>query len=405
MTEKIYEKQSYLRELTTVVTENTCEDGHIYVKLKETIFFPEEGGQYSDTGVLVYGDKKVNVIKGELIGNASESETDIRYLVDSEIPVGSEVRCELDWNQRFSRMQNHSGEHIVSGLIHNLHGYNNIGFHLSDDEPVTLTVDGKLTAEQIRNLEIKANEAIYEDLPITDSYPVKSELSSIDYRSKIDIAGQVRLITIGDPAAPLDICACCAPHVLRTGSIGIIKIISSASVKGGTQLSILCGKRALEFTEKNIDNLESVAKSFSTHRDNVPDLVANLKAENRILKNRLSEAAERSILSEIKDDGPGCIFTDIELSPVSMKNIFNELVLRKEGYVGIFSGNDENGYMYYAGGRDLDARELAAAMRDKLSSKGGGSAGMIQGRTSSSQDEISGFWVETCPIILARKGK
>ena len=405
MTKKIYEKQSYLRELTTVVTENTCEDGHIYVKLKETIFFPEEGGQYSDTGVLVYGDKKVNVIKGELIGNASESETDIRYLVDSEIPVGSEVRCELDWDQRFSRMQNHSGEHIVSGLIHNLHGYNNIGFHLSDDEPVTLTVDGKLTAEQIRNIEIKANEAIYEDLPITDSYPVKSELSSIDYRSKIDIAGQVRLITIGDPAAPLDICACCAPHVLRTGSIGIIKIISSASVKGGTQLSILCGKRALEFTEKNIDNLESMAKNFSTHRDNVPDLVANLRDENRILKNRLSEAVERSILSEINDDGPGCIFTDIELSPVSMKNIFNELVLRKKGYVGIFSGNDENGYMYYAGGRDLDARELAAAMRVKLSSKGGGSAGMIQGRTSSSQDEISGFWVETCPIILARKGK
>ena len=257
--------------------------------------------QYSDTGVLVYGDKKVNVIKGELIGNASESETDIRYLVDSGIPVGSEVRCELNWDQRFSKMQNHSGEHIVSGLIHNLYGYNNIGFHLSDDEPVTLTVDGKLTAEQIRTLEIKANEAIYEDLPITDSYPAGSELSSIDYRSKIDIAGQVRLITIGDPAAPLDICACCAPHVLRTGSIGIIKIISSASVKGGTQLSILCGKRALEFTGKNIDNLESMAKSFSTHRDNVPELVANLRSENRILKNRLSEAVERSILSEIKD--------------------------------------------------------------------------------------------------------
>ena len=392
MTEKIYERQSYLKELDTVVTESTCEDGQIYVKLKETVLFPEEGGQYSDAGVIVFGDKKVNVLKGELLGNATEGETDIRYLVDSEIPAGSEVKCILDWDKRFSRMQNHSGEHIVSGLIHNLYGYNNIGFHLSDDEPVTLTVDGKLSAEQIREIEIKANEAIWQNLPITDSYPSKEELSSIDYRSKIEIAGQVRLITIGDPASPLDICACCAPHVMMTGSIGIIKVISFASVKGGTQVNILCGARALEFIEKNLDNLEGIAKSFSTHRDNVPGLVAGLRDENQAQKTKLSEYVEKAILSGIDVEGPGCIFTDMELSPVSMKNIFNELTARKNGYVGIFAGNDESGYMYYAGGRDLDARELGNLMREKLSSKGGGSAGMIQGRTSSSQDEIRDFW-------------
>ena len=252
MTEKVYERQSYLEELETTVTESTCEEGQFYVKLKETVLFPEEGGQYSDTGFLLYGDKKVSVLKGELIGNASEGETDIRYAVDSEIPAGSSVRCVLDWKTRFSRMQNHSGEHIVSGLIHNLYGYNNIGFHLSDYEPVTLTVDGKLSAEQIREIEIKANETVWQNLPITDSYPSKEELSSIDYRSKIEIAGQVRLITIGDPASPLDICACCAPHVATTGSIGIIKVISFASVKGGTQVSILCGARALEFMKETL---------------------------------------------------------------------------------------------------------------------------------------------------------
>ena len=396
MTEKVYERQSYLKELETTITESTCEEGQFYVKLKETVLFPEEGGQYSDTGFLLFGDRKVSVLRGELIGNASEGDTDIRYAVDGEIPAGSFVRCVLDWKTRFSRMQNHSGEHIVSGLIHNLYGYNNIGFHLSDDEPVTLTVDGKLSAEQIREIEIKANEAIYEDLPITDSYPSKDELASMDYRSKIEIAGQVRLISIGDPAAPLDICACCAPHVSGTGCIGIIKVISFASVKGGTQVSILCGARALEFIEKNIDNLESIAKGFSTHRDNVPGIVESLREENRALKAKLSEYAEKSILSGITEDGPGCIFTDMELSPVSMKNIFNELVARKTGYVGIFAGNDQKGYMYYAGGRDLDARELAKLMREKLSSKGGGSAEMIQGRTSSAQDEIRRFWVEIC---------
>ncbi|MCR5620134.1 MAG: hypothetical protein K6F65_08535 [Lachnospiraceae bacterium] len=396
MTEKVYERQSFLKELETIVTESTCEDGQFYVKLKETILFPEEGGQYSDAGFLLYGDRKVSVLNGELIGNASEGDTDIRYAVDCEIPAGSSVRCVLDWKTRFSRMQNHSGEHIVSGLIHNLYGYDNIGFHLSDDEPVTLTVSGKLSAEQIREIEIRANKAVYEDLPITDSYPSREELASMEYRSKIEIAGQVRLITIGDPGSPLDVCACCAPHVARTGSIGIIKVISFASVKGGTQLSILCGLRALEFIEKNIDNLESLAKSFSTHRDNVPGIAESLRDENRVLKAKLSEYAEKAILSGITDDGPGCIFTDMELSPVSMKNIFNELTARKSGYVGIFAGNDQKGYMYYAGGRGLDARELAKLMREKLSSKGGGSAEMIQGRTSSAQDEITGFWVEIC---------
>jgi alanyl-tRNA synthetase len=393
MTDKVYEKNSYLTELDTVVTECIKEEDHIYLKLRETIFFPEEGGQYSDTGVIIAGDRKMRVLKGELIGNASECETDIRYLVDADETVepGMEVKCVLDWEQRFSRMQNHSGEHIVSGLIHNIHRYNNIGFHLSDDEPVTLTVDGKLNAEQIREIELKANEAIYANLPITDTYPTKEEAARAVYRSKIEIAGQVRLITIGDMADPLDVCACCAPHVERTGAIGIIKVIASAGIREGTQLQILCGRRALEFIEKNIDALESIARSFSTHRDNVPGLVEDLKNENRELKNRLSLLAETTIIETAKADiseGKCCIFTDIEISPLSMKNIFNELLKMKKGYVGIFVGNEEDGYRYNAGGDGLDARVLATKMREELSAKGGGSPEMIQGKVNASRKAI-----------------
>ena len=393
MTDKIYEKRSYLKELFTVITDSFSEDGRNYIKLKETIFFPEEGGQYSDTGTVEYEGKAVRVLAGELIGNASDEETDIRYLVDAVVPKGAEVICRLDWENRLDRMENHSGEHILSGLIHNMFGFNNIGFHLSDDEPVTLVCDGKLSKEQISLLERKANEAVRENISITDSYPSKEELECLSYRSKIEIAGQVRLITIGDDANPLDVCACCAPHVSFTGSVGIIKILSSASFKGGTQLSFLCGRRAFEYIDHSQELLKSLSDSFSTNMENVPELVDKLRDDNRSLKMKLSVFAQKSILESVRSGNcSGPVITDFELSPADMKSIFNEIVQAVEGYTGIFSGSDENGYVYYAGGAGLDARELGNLMKDKLSARGGGSSEMIQGRCVSTRNEILNFW-------------
>ena len=353
MTEKIYEKQSYIKEYRTVVTDCIKEDDKVYIKLKETIFFPEE--------------------KGELLGSAKEGQTDIRYLVDSDIEAGTEVLCKLNWDERFDRMQNHSGEHILSGLIHNDHGFNNVGFHLSDDEPVTLAVDGLLNEEQIKELEKKANAVIYRDLPIKDSYPSKSELVNITYRSKIDIAGQVRLI--------------------RTGAIGIIKIISFMKFKGGTQLSILCGRRALEYVTKNIDNLNKIAKGFSTHPDNAVAIVSNLKEENMALNARVSELTESMIIDGIKKNEYGSlVFSDMDLSASNMKNIYNALTQLREGYVAVFAGNDKKGYRFYAGGKDLDAVKLSEMMRQSLAAKGGGSSEMIQGRIDCEREKIVNFW-------------
>ena len=429
MTEKTYERNSYLKELDTVVTEcEKCDDGY-RIKFRETIFFPEEGGQYSDTGKAVFGTCAANIIRGELIGDPREGDTDVRYLTDCEIPEGTPVHLVLDWEKRFSRMQNHSGEHIVSGLIHNMFGYDNIGFHLSDDEPVTLVVNGKLTAEQIKEIEIRANDSVYADLEITDSYPSAEELSSVDYRSKIDIKAQVRLITIGgdagivsaeltdclrkesitgDGSGILDICACCAPHVASTGSIGIIRILGSAAFKGGTQLSILCGQRALDHIVRSMDELDVLAASFSTSADKVPELVAKLKNENADLKGRLSGLSEAVLMSEAeKPESGNLVFTDIDLTPASMKNIFNRLCGIKTGYTGIFVGNDTEGYRYFAGAgnsssetkdacdtdaKKYDARELAGLMRENLGAKGGGSSEMVQGRVKAVRTEIEDLW-------------
>ena len=393
MTEKIYEKQSFINEYRTVVSDCLTENDKVYIKLKESIFFPEEGGQYSDSGSITGNGKTVNVLKGEILGSPTEGETDIRYLVDDRIEPGTEVLCKLDWDIRFDRMQNHSGEHIISGLVHSRFGYNNVGFHLSDDEPVTLAFDGILTQDQIDEIERDANRIIYMNLAISDSYPSKEELVNITYRSKIDIKAQVRLITIGDEKNLVDICACCAPHVKQTGQIGIIKIISSMKFKGGTQLSILCGRRALEYICHNLDNLKEIAKGFSTHPDNVPAIVSNLKEENMTLNAKVADLTESIIIEKIKSGQYDClVFTDMDLSASNMKNIYNALTDLKEGYVGLFVGNDDEGYRYYAGGKDMDAKILSEKMRENIGAKGGGSSEMIQGKTDSSKEKIEKFW-------------
>ena len=252
MTVKLYETESYRKECKTVVTECIREGDAFYIRLKESVFFPEEGGQYSDTGTVSTRDKTIRILKGELFGSSKEGETDVRYQTDGEIPTGTEVLCKLDWETRFDRMQNHSGEHILSGLLYSKYGFHNVGFHLSDTEPVTVDTDGVLNEDEIAELEKEANAIVYENLPITDSYPSKETLAGMEYRSKIEIRGQVRLITIGTAERTVDVCACCAPHVSETGAIGIVKILSAEKFRGGMRLFVLCGRRALAWINRDL---------------------------------------------------------------------------------------------------------------------------------------------------------
>lgn len=388
---KLYENHSYMKQNRTIVTSCETVDGKIYIKLEDTIFFPEEGGQYADTGYLLADTDKVQVIDGRL------KQEDILYLVDKEIPVGTVVNCELDWKQRFMRMQHHTGEHILTGVIHNKYGYNNVGFHLSDESPMTLDLDGMLNPEQIAEMELAANEVVYANLPVTASYPTKEELESITYRSKIEIGGQVRLITVGDAENPVDICACCAPHVARTGEVGLIKVISSRKYKGGIRLSVLCGKRAFLHYQEQMQIMNQLSKTFSTSMDKVYGCVQNQMKETAGLKYKLAELTEQRIADQIHalpDTKHACLFADAELSDVTVKNGFNMLAARFEGYVGLFIGNDEKGYRFNAGSTSLDSRELMFRMREKLDAKGGGSSGMIQGKTNAGRADIEILFAE-----------
>ena len=381
---KLYEKQSYLSECEAVVTDCFTKDGFVYVRLDRTIFFPEEGGQYADLGELVYGDNNlVRVLGGEL---TDKSGSDIIYRVDKEVPLG-EVRCILNWDLRYERMQNHSGEHVLTGTIHNEFGYDNVGFHLSDDGPVTLDMNGVLTWEEVMEMERKANEVIYNNLPITDSYPTGAELANLSYRSKIEIEGQVRLITIGDKDNPIDVCACCAPHVKTTGEIGIIKVISMVNWKGGVRISMLAGRRALRYINDRFDIIRSVTERLTTSFDNVPDIIDGYKkeiGESKALINKTYVSLAEKICSA---SGSPFVFFDSDCPMSAMKNILSTLINMTDGYAGVFVGEDGS-YRYMIGSKDKDSRIVASLLKEKLDARGGGKSDSVQGQVASCKEDI-----------------
>lgn len=381
---KLYEKQSYLSECEAVVTDCFTKDGFVYVRLDRTIFFPEEGGQYADLGELVYGDNtSVRLLGGEV---TDKSGKDIIYRVESEVPVG-EVKCILNWDLRYDRMQNHSGEHVLTGTIHNEFGYDNVGFHLSDDGPVTLDMNGVLTWEEVMEMERKANEVIYNNLPITDSYPTGAELANLSYRSKIEIEGQVRLITIGDKDNPIDVCACCAPHVKTTGEIGIIKVISMVNWKGGVRISMLAGRRALRYINDRFDIIRSVTERLTTSFDNVPDIIDGYKkeiGESKALINKTYVSLAEKICSA---SGSPFVFFDSDCPMSAMKNILSTLINMTDGYAGVFVGEDGS-YRYMIGSMDKDSRIVASLLKEKLDARGGGKSDSVQGQVASCKEDI-----------------
>ena len=381
---KLYEKQSYLSECEAVVTDCFTKDGFVYVRLDRTIFFPEEGGQYADLGELVYGDNtSVRLLGGEVIDKSGK---DIIYRVESEVPVG-EVKCILNWDLRYERMQNHSGEHVLTGTIHNEFGYDNVGFHLSDDGPVTLDMNGVLTWEEVMEMERKANEVIYNNLPITDSYPTGAELANLSYRSKIEIEGQIRLITIGDRDNPIDVCACCAPHVKTTGEIGIIKVISMVNWKGGVRISMLAGRRALRYINDRFDIIRSVTERLTTSFDNVPDIIDGYKkeiGESKALINKTYVSLAEKICSA---SGSPFVFFDSDCPMSAMKNILSTLINMTDGYAGVFVGEDGS-YRYMIGSKDKDSRIVASLLKEKLDARGGGKPDSIQGQVASCKEDI-----------------
>ena len=417
--EKLFYQDINITDFEAVITDCTfdAKSKTYHIILDRTAFFPEEGGQSADTGTI-NGYPVVDVqIKNDIIthivdttpvrsscsaGNGPSNDIDHADIPDSLFPIGATITGHVDWAQRFDFMQQHSGEHIISGLVHKHFGYNNVGFHLGFQE-VTLDFNGVLTLEQLRGIEAEANDFVWQNLPIQISYPAPEELARLEYRSKLDLTENVRIVEIPG----VDTCACCAPHTETTGQIGLIKVTNVQSHRGGVRVNILCGKRAVaDYTEKQ-NSVANMSVQLSAKQPAVSDAVARLKDENvrlRDLGNTLqaslldyavkslpkpscighpaqssdSEAASASMPDAKNTSAHALLFIDV-WNEIAIRNTINDLVTKYPGYCPIFAGSDVEGYRFINGSAGKDCRELAKLLRQSVGAKGGGSAPMIQG--------------------------
>ena len=399
---KLYDEKPYASNFEGEIVDVVNEKGKTALILNQTLFFPEEGGQTPDKGIIsIIVEGREDKTDYEITDVQIRDDIIYHYVSEEcEAHIGDFVAGSIDFDYRFSNMQNHSGEHIFSGLAKKYFGCTNVGFHLSDSE-VTFDYDKPLSDEEIGFLEKEVNKVIYENHKIWAYYPGDEELLNLDYRSKKEIEGAVRLVEIED----VDLCACCAPHVRRTGEIGILKVVDYINYKGGIRISILCGSRALE-DYKSLDNItKEISHTLSSATSEIAD---NVKRINDSLKNaeyRLIESNKRYLdvvydqVTEYVDGRKNGedktasmnshIITDnaiiLNLDGVdnkSLRDMVNNLKSRyKDCLAGVISRSDK-GYFFILGSESIDCRNVAASLREALNAKGGGSAEMIQGNVA-----------------------
>ena len=373
MTEKLFYKDSYIKEFEANVL--SCEkDKNLYkIILDKTAFFPEGGGQTSDTGYI--SDAKVVDVQ--------EVDGEIIHYADKE--VCGTVFCKLDFERRYIKMQNHTGEHIMSGVAHNLFGAENVGFHLGDDV-VTMDYDIQFNKEQLEQIELQANRIIYQNKEILCYFPEAQELETLNYRAKLDLKENVRIVEIKE----CDFCACCAPHVKSTGEVGVIKIIESLNWKGGTRLFIHCGEEAFMHYRKTYDTVKAISGLMSAKQESLVEFVEKYMEETNNLKYELEQAdinRARLIAEKIKNTNESIVVKDALLKTEGMRELVNLLKEKTEKCACVLVGEDNN-YRFIIGAENMPLRTLIKDINSKLGGKGGGNDLMVQGSFSARFEEI-----------------
>lgn len=379
MTRKLFYEDSHMQEFEAKVL--ACEKaGDSYkILLDQTAFFPEGGGQYADTGYL----------NDVLITDAHEKDGLIYHTAEGPLDEGISVTGKINWTERFERMQQHTGEHIISGLVHERFGYDNVGFHLGDDY-CTIDFNGPITMEELREIEILANAAVFKNLDIKVDYPSKEELKDMEYRSKIEIEGQVRIITVPG----YDVCACCAPHVDKTGEIGLIKLTSMINYKGGERINMLCGYRALRDYSKKETAVKTISTLLCAKEDDVASAVEHLKQEQIQQKGKIGSLQQKMIsykVQEIQVDDDIVSVFDSELTGNTPRELMNLILERGACICAVFAGTDKDGYRYVIGSRSEDIRGLGKKLNEQFDGRGGGKPEMVQGSLTGTEEAVREF--------------
>lgn len=378
-TEKLYYQDPYQTTFTARVL--TCEPskGGCLVTLDRTAFYPEGGGQPADHGVL----------GGVTVTDVHEKDGVIFHTCDKVVEPGSTVEGSIDWTRRFDHMQQHSGEHILSGLLCSLYDCSNVGFHLGADT-VTIDYDRELTWEQVLEAERQANEAIWRDTPAEITLPAPDALAQLDYRSKKELTGQVRIVEFPG----VDICACCGTHVTHTGEIGMVKLLSVEKFREGVRIEMICGKRVLDYLNMVNDQNHQISVKLSAKMDKTAQAVERLQEENFRLKGQVGQLVDDMCRKEAEryaGSGSVLIFMD-GMDADSVRKLADAVTQTCQGCCAVFSGNADGSYKYAMGEKDGDLRQFTKEMNAKLNGRGGGKPFFVQGSVQASEKEIRNFF-------------
>ena len=375
-TEHLFEN-AFIKEFSAEVL--SCEKcgERFAVVLNQTAFFPEGGGQPADKGYL-----------GGVAVEDVQEEAGVIYHYTKQALSGT-VKGILDWETRFSRMQNHSGEHIVSGIIHKYTGADNISFSLTDTE-TTLAFNVPLSEEMLQKVEEEANAAVFSDVPIRAFYPDEGALEGFEYRSKLDLKENVRLVEIEG----IDLCACCAPHCNSTGQVGLIKIVSSESYKGGTKLWIHCGSRALEHYHMLLKEAREISHLLCAKLERIDSAVAKLKSDKEKTEYDLVGLKRQMIAEKIAEVSVSdenyitrCAFKGDDL-----RQFAEGLKEKIGGIILVLEGDDESAYRYVLTAKQTDIAPIVKEANAALNGKGGGRDNMARGSFHALYEEIEAFF-------------
>ena len=373
--DELYYQRPYLKEFDAeVISCEPCGKGY-HVELNRTAFYPEGGGQPSDRGILQTDAQTVIPVR-----DVQKHGDHIVHTTDREIAVGTQVHGVIDWQRRMDYTTAHSGEHILSGLIHRRFGYENVGFHMSE-ECVTIDISGVMTWEELMEVERDTNAVIRSDVPVEESFPEGQELETLDYRSKKELTGKVRIITI--PGA--DICACCGTHVMRTGEIGMVKCLSMIHYKKGVRIELVCGRKALLDYERKVDQNTEISHMLSAKPYETAEAVARVQQELAEANQKLNAWVSRYFDGKMKElEKQESFLIDFEenIDRNSCRKFCDRLV--KESMAPtcavITEQEDEKGvYAYCICSSAVNLRNLTKTINSSLDGRGGGSPEMIQG--------------------------
>ena len=380
-TEKLYYADPFLKTFTATVLD--CQPGKngFVVTLDRTAFYPEGGGQPADQGTL----------DGAAVTDVHEKNGVVLHNVDSAVEIGKTVTGVIDWARRFDHMQQHSGEHICSGLICGRYHCDNVGFHMGTDM-VTIDFNADIPWEELLEIEAQANQYIYEDHPIDIQFHRGAELDAIDYRSKKPLEGDVRIVAF--PGA--DCCACCGTHVLRSGQVGLVKFLSVQKFREGVRIELLCGKRALNYLARTWEQAKTIGQRLSVKPVDAAAAVERLEHELSAAKLRCAQL-EESVFAAIAQEQAGkgdVLLFQPPMKPDSVRKLADAAAKTCGGLAAVFAG--EGIHYAYALGR-ADGQDISAqvkAMNAALHGRGGGRNGFAQGSVEAEQNAIEAFFKE-----------